>query len=90
MLCTQFIYLFIYFQGSVTAMTVFFPLDTARLRLQGKCQTQFSLYSGICVFLPWKFVRVVAGGTVLHEEEPHLCNVFQLLTPCFQLKVILP
>lgn len=22
-------------QGSVTAMTVFFPLDTARLRLQG-------------------------------------------------------
>jgi hypothetical protein len=26
----------IIFQGSVTAMTVFFPLDTARLRLQGK------------------------------------------------------
>lgn len=24
------------FQGSMTAMTVFFPLDTARLRLQGK------------------------------------------------------
>lgn len=29
-------YFFQTFQGSVTAMTVFFPLDTARLRLQGE------------------------------------------------------
>ena len=28
------------FQGSVTAMTVFFPLDSARLRLQGNARAR--------------------------------------------------
>lgn len=35
----------------MTAMTVFFPLDTARLRLQGKCKTLVSLYNGVSVRL---------------------------------------
>lgn len=57
----------------MTAMTVFFPLDTARLRLQGKCQTSFCMM--VFLFsLAWALARVVVGEPILHEQESYLCN----------------
>lgn len=52
--CGMFVKLcFIALQGSVTAMTVFFPLDTARIRLQGQLFFSCIIYS---VFLSEKMV----------------------------------
>lgn len=71
-------------------MTVFFPLDTARLRLQGKCQNS-------SFFVLWHFIFFLLGiceggcrGPILHDQESALCNTFKSLTPFFQPKVILP
>lgn len=49
----------------MTAMTVFFPLDTARLRLQGKCQTLVSLYNGVSVNLGLGTCKGGRRGTYL-------------------------
>lgn len=57
----------------MTAMTVFFPLDTARLRLQGKCQTLVSL-NDVSVHLGWGTCEGGCKGPVLHEQESYLCN----------------
>lgn len=39
----------LFLQGSVTAMTVFFPLDTAKSRLQGEIQVLSSLARGYLI-----------------------------------------
>lgn len=62
------------FQGSMTAMTVFFPLDTARLRLQGKCQNLVSSYTGISVHLGLGTCKGGCGEDILHEQESYLCH----------------
>jgi len=49
----------------MTAMTVFFPLDTARLRLQGKCQSPVSLYNGVSVHLGLGTCKGGCRGTCL-------------------------
>lgn len=58
----------------MTAMTVFFPLDTARLRLQGKCQNLISLCNGISVHLGLGTCKGGCSGDGLHEQESYLCH----------------
>lgn len=53
----------------MTAMTVFFPLDTARLRLQGKCQTLVYLNDGVSVHLGLGTCEGGCRGPVVHEQE---------------------
>lgn len=59
----------------MTAMTVFFPLDTARLRLQGKCQNLVSLYNGVSVNLGLGTCKGGCRGSVLHEQETYLSTI---------------
>lgn len=70
----------------MTAMTVFFPLDTARLRLQGKCQNLVSLYNGVSVHLSLGTCKGGCRG-VFYMNRTLTCVT---VTSFFQLKVILP